>query len=219
MMTDYAAARLRMVESQIRPNKVTDFAILEAFLDVARERFAPEGRRGVAYVDEDLPLGNGRCLMEPMVLGRFLQQGGLVPEDRVLVVGAGTGYDAAVVSRVAKRVVALESDKELAMRARSALASVGATSVAVREGPLEAGWPDQAPYDLILVGGAVGLVPDALAAQLAEGGRLVAVVKDAPGLGKATLFMKARGAVSKRVLFDAGTMPLPGFVAEPGFVF
>ena len=208
-----------MVESQIRPNKVTDFAILEAFLDVPRERFVPEGRRGIAYVDEDLPVGGGRCLMEPMVLGRFLQQGGLMPEDRVLIVGAATGYDAAVVSRVAKRVVALESDKELALRARSALASVGATSVAVREGPLEAGWPDQAPYDLILFGGAVGAVPDAITQQLAEGGRLLAVVKDGPGLGKATLFVKARGAVSKRVLFDAGTVLLPGFAPEPGFVF
>jgi protein-L-isoaspartate(D-aspartate) O-methyltransferase len=218
-MTDYAAARLRMVESQIRPNKVTDLAVLEAFLDVPRELFVPEGRRGVAYADEDLPLGGGRYLIEPMVLGRFLQLGGIVPEDRVLVVGAGTGYDAAVAARIAKRTVALESDKELAMRARAALAAAGATSVVVREGPLEEGCAERAPYDLVLFGGAVGAVPDAVTRQLAEGGRLLAIVKDAPGLGKATLFMKARGAVSKRVLFDAGTRLLPGFAREPGFVF
>jgi protein-L-isoaspartate(D-aspartate) O-methyltransferase len=208
-----------MVESQIRPNKVTDLAVLEAFLDVPRELFAPEGRRGVAYADEDLPLGGGRHLMEPMVLGRFLQLGGLAPEDRVLIVGAGTGYDAAVVARIAKRVVALDSDKELAARARAALSAAGATSVSVREGPLEKGCMERAPYDLILFGGAVAFVPEEIIAQLAEGGRLLAVLKDAPGLGKATLFVKARGSVSKRILFDAGTRLVPGFVPEPGFVF
>jgi protein-L-isoaspartate(D-aspartate) O-methyltransferase len=218
-MTDYAAARLRMVESQIRPNKVTDFAILEAFLEVPRELFVPEGRRGVAYSDEDLPVGNGRHLIEPMVLGRFLQHGAIGPEDRVLVVGAATGYDAAVAARIAKRVVALDSDKELAMRARSALSAAGATTVVVREGPLEAGCTDRAPYDLIIFGGAVAFVPAEITNQLAEGGRLLAVMKDAPGLGKATLFVKARGVVSKRVLFDAGTKLLPGFIPEPGFVF
>jgi protein-L-isoaspartate(D-aspartate) O-methyltransferase len=208
-----------MVESQLRPNKVTDQAILEAFLDVPRELFVPQGLRGIAYVDEDLPLGNGRYLMEPMVLARFLQHGGISANDRVLVVGAGTGYDAAIISRIAPRVVALESDPDLAMRARAALAGAGATGVQVREGALEKGAVDRGPYDLIVFGGAVASVPDAITGQLAEGGRLVAVLKDSPGLGKATLMINARGAVSRRILFDSGTMLLPGFSPAPSFVF
>jgi protein-L-isoaspartate(D-aspartate) O-methyltransferase len=218
-MTDYAASRLRMVESQLRPNKVTDQAILESFLDVPRELFVPESRRGIAYVDEDLPLGNGRYLMEPMVLGRFLQHGAISAKDRVLVVGAGTGYDATIISRIAPRVVALESDPDLAMRARTALAAAAATGVQLREGALDKGVPDRAPYDLVIFGAAVAFVPEAITAQLAEGGRLLAVLKDSPGLGKATLIVNARGALSRRILFDAGTMLLPGFTPAPSFVF
>jgi protein-L-isoaspartate(D-aspartate) O-methyltransferase len=217
-MSDYAAARLKMVESQVRPNKVSDPALLEALLSVPRELFAPEHLRGLAYIDEDIPIGDGRYLMEPMVLARLLQTAAIAPEDRVLEIGGGTGYGAAVLALLARSVVLLETPA-LAARARAALAQAGAANVGVREGKLEAGCKERAPYDVIVFGGAITRIPEAVTAQLAEGGRLVAVVKDAPGMGKATLATKARGIVSRRVVFDAGTMLLPGFAPEASFVF
>ena len=184
-----------------------------------RELFVPETLRGLAYVDEDLPIGKGRYLMEPMVLGRCLQIVGLSREDRVLEIGGGTGYGAAVIARIARHVVSVEADPELAARARVALSQAGAANVLVREGPLEQGCKERAPYDVIVFGGAVAQLPDAVTAQLAERGRLIGVMKATPGLGKATLMVKARGALSRRVVFDAGTMLLPGFAPEPSFVF
>src|ERR687886_647850 len=133
-MIDYAAARLNMVESQIRPNKVVDLNVRQAFLDVPRELFVPEHLRGIAYIDEDVPLGGGRYLMEPMVLGRFLQFALIEPHETVLEVGAGTGYGAAVMSRLARGVVALESDPPLLARARTALRATGAANVTLVEG-------------------------------------------------------------------------------------
>jgi protein-L-isoaspartate(D-aspartate) O-methyltransferase len=218
-MIDYGAARLNMVESQIRPNKVVDLGVLQAFLDVPRERFVPEHLRGIAYVDEDVPLGGGRYLMEPMVLGRFLQFALIQPHETVLEVGTGTGYGAAVMARLARHVVALESDPAMAARAHAALASVGAGNVTVVEGALARGWHERAPYNVILFGGGVAQVPDAVVEQLADGGRLLAVETGTSGIGKAVLVMRTKGALSRRVVFDAGTPLLPGFEPEASFVF
>lgn len=218
-MIDYAAARLNMVESQIRPNKVVDLDVLQVFLDVPRELFVPEHLRGIAYVDEGVPLGGGRHLMEPMVLGRFLQSALIAQHETVLEVGTGTGYGAAVMGRLARSVVALEQDPALAARARSALAATGTGNVTVVEGPLQRGWNERAPYNVIVLGGAVARIPDAITEQLADGGRLLAVETGATGVGRAVLVVRTKGALSHRIVFDAGTPLLPGFEPEASFVF
>lgn len=218
-MVDYAAARLNMVESQLRTNKVTDAALLSAFEEVPRERFLPEALRGIAYIDEDLSLGGGRYLMEPMVLARLLQAAHPGPEDMVLDVGCGPGYAAAILARLAGTVVALECDPELAASANRNLSDLGIDNAVVVEGALGAGYAKQAPYNVILVQGTVAEVPAVLADQLAEGGRLVTIVRDRAGIGRATLVQRSGGVVSGRVLFDASVPALPGFEPEPGFVF
>jgi len=216
---DYAAARLNMVESQVRTNKVTDPAILGAMLEIPRERFVPDALRGVAYVDDDVPIGGGRALIEPMVHARLLQTAAIEPSDNVLEVGSGLGYGAALLDRLAARVVTLESDAALADAATRTLAALGAARVTVVRGPLEAGWPAAAPYRVIVVAGAIQRVPPALEAQLAEGGRMVAVIASPGEPGKATLIQRIGGVIARRVIFDAATAVLPGFAAEPGFVF
>ncbi len=216
--SDYRSARLNMVESQIRPNKVTDPAIIEAMLAVPRERFVAEALRGIAYVDEDIPLGGGRYLMEPMVLGRLLQFAAIARTDSVLDVGCGPGYASAVMARLARSVVALEEDPALARRAAALLTELAVSNVTVVEGVLANGYAARAPYDVILLNGAVAAIPPAIAGQLANGGRLVAVMH-AAGIGKAVLMTRVGDVFSQRIVFDAGTPLLPGFAAQPGFVF
>ena len=216
---DYAAARLNMVESQIRTNKVTDERIINAMLNLPRERFVPKQLRGIAYVDDDIHIGSNRYLMEPMVLARLLQVANIGGRDIVLAIGIGAGYDAAVLSRLAATVVALEGDSALASGASRLLAELGMDNVAVVEGPLAAGYPRQAPFDVIVLGGAVEEIPAALYDQLAEGGRLVAVVAPPGEPGRAVLAVRTQGAISVRPVFDAATHRLPGFAREPGFVF
>ena len=217
-MTVFAAARQRMIEGQLRPNKVTDERVLAAFARIRRELFVPEALRAAAYVDEDLPLGGGRFVMEPMVAARLIQA--LDPErlDTALVVGAGTGYEAALLGVMVRAVVALEEDAQLARSARAALVEEGIAAVNVVEGPPEAGWRARAPYNLVLFGGAVAEPPEEIIAQLADGGRLAAVVRNSI-VGRATLLVRTGGVTSRRVLFDAGTPVLSGFAARPAFVF
>ncbi|WP_395675834.1 protein-L-isoaspartate O-methyltransferase [Inquilinus sp.] len=218
-MVDYAAARLNMVEGQIKPNKVIDQALIDAMMAVPRERFVPADRRGVAYVDEDVAVGGGRVLMEPRVLGRLLNDARIMPASRVLIVGAGTGYSAMLISRLAAKVVALEEDKALLAAARATLAELGAQRVTLAEGRLAEGWAAEGPYDVILVDGAVADVPAALVAQLAPGGRLLTVVDDGDRVGRAMLVSAVDGVVSQRPLFDAATATLPGFERKPAFQF
>jgi protein-L-isoaspartate(D-aspartate) O-methyltransferase len=218
-MTVFEAARARMIVSQLRPNKVMDERVLDAFARIRRELFVPEHLRQVAYIDEDLPLGAGRYLMEPMVAARLLQAARIAPTDTVLVVGAGTGYEAAVTSLLARHVVALEQDAELARRARAALVEHAIASVNVVEGPLREGYRPRAPYDVIVFAGAVAKLPAEIAAQLAEDGRLVAVVRPGETVGRATLATRTGGVLARRVIFDAATPLLPGFAPKPGFVF
>jgi len=207
-----------MVESQLRPNKVTDPALLDALASVPRELFVPEPLRGVAYVDEDIPLGRARFLMEPMILGRLLELAAVRSSDAALVVGAGLGYSAAVLARIAGLVVALEGDRDLAQPAAQMLQTLGLTNVALVEGPLAEGAPRQAPFDVILFDGAVDRVPPAILDQLAEDGRLVVVVRTA-GIGRATLMTRRASIMASRVAFDAAVPRLPGFEPAPAFVF
>jgi len=224
-MIDYAAARLNMVEGQLRTNKVTDAAVLDAFLTIPRERFVPASLRGIAYVDDDVPLGGGRTLIEPMVLARLLQLAAVGPADKVLEIGGATGYATALLALMAAKVTALESNPVLAARARALLNELDLAKASVVEGRLTDGWSPNAPYDVILLNGAVGAIPHAVAEQLAEGGRLVGVVlaETGPaagaGMGEAVLMTRAEGVLSSRPVFDAAVQVLPGFEPVPSFVF
>ena len=208
-----------MVESQLRTNKVTDLRVLDAFETVPRELFVPEPLRGIAYVDEDVALGSGRFVMEPRVLARLLQAAQPGPEDMALDLGCGSGYATAILSRLVATVVALEVDAALAEAANRTLDKLEIDNAVVVEGRLAEGYPKQAPYNVILLGGAVAEIPAAIADQLAEDGRLVTVVSAGPGLGRATLMRRDGGVISSRVLYDASLPVLPGFEAAPGFVF
>ncbi len=218
-MTEYEAARSHMIASQLRPNKVGDERLLAAFRAVRREVFVPPSLRAAAYGDEDLPLGGGRSMMKPFVLGRLLQAALPRAGDNALVVGAGTGYEAALLARLLRKVVALEEDETLARLARFALAEEQAAQVSVVEEPLRKGYRARSPYEVILSAGAVAEVPAEILAQLAEGGRLVAVERGSEGPGRAVLIVRNGSAFVRRILFDAWVAPLPGFAPEPEFVF
>jgi protein-L-isoaspartate(D-aspartate) O-methyltransferase len=218
-MVDYTIARRNMVESQIRPNKVTDPLLLAALLELPREQFLPKARRGVAYVDEDIEVGEGRYLMEPMVLARLLLAAEVKPTDIVLDIGCATGYSTAVLARLANTVVAVESSRKLAAEATAVLSQLGIDNAAVIEGPLDKGYAKQGPYDVILFSGAIAQVPDAILDQLADGGRLVAVIDDGSRVRKGTIMTRLGGVISGRAVFDAATPLLPGFDRKPGFVF
>ncbi|MBM3491795.1 MAG: protein-L-isoaspartate O-methyltransferase [Alphaproteobacteria bacterium] len=217
-MSDPAIRRRSMVQGQVLTNKVTDEQVTEALLTVPREAFVPRELRGVACVDEDLPLAPGRYLMEPMVLARLLQVAELKDSESVLNVGCGTGYVAAVLARLAGGVVALESQAELAARARQLLAQQGVANVVIVEADLPAGHAAQAPYDAILIEGAVECLPAALPGQLAEGGRLICIERTG-AVGHAVLYRKVGGLVARRELFDAQAPLLPGFSKPRGFRF
>ncbi len=220
-MNVFDAARQNMVDSQLRPNRVTDPLILAAMSELPRERFVPKTKQGIAYIDEDIEVAPGRFLMEPVVLARLLQALELTSDSTVLNIGCATGYDAALLGRVAGSVVAIESDPELAAHASEAINELVIDNVAVVEAPLNEGYPGQAPYDAIFISGAVDEVPPAIASELAPDGRLTAVIGGAePGiLGRAYLYIRTGGGLSGRPLFDAGTQMLPGFVREESFVF
>lgn len=215
---DFAAARRNMVASQIRTNEVTDPLVIEAMEAVPREAFVPEARRDFAYVDEDLPIGNGRHLIEPVALAQLLQLAEVQPGDKALVVGAGSGYSAAVLGYMAKAVVALESNVMLKDLAAKTLAAQSVANVTVAEGDLASGVPAQAPFDVILIDGAVSEIPAPLKRQLADGGRLVAVVRSGP-VGRATLVERIGDAYGSRTDFDLVTPFLPEFAPQPKFVF
>ena len=219
-MTDFVLARRNMIDGQLRPNRVTNAQLLAAIADLPRERFLPAGLQSVAYADDDVPLGNGRFLMEPMVLARLLQTLQPLPEDKALVVASGVGYGAALLARLVKTVVAVEADAGLAGSAEQTIRNLGIANVQQVVGKMEEGSAAQAPYDVILVEGAVQKVPAAILDQLAEGGRLGTVIAASTGvLGVAHLIVKDGGVTSGRPLFDAGTPPLPGFTAPPRFTF
>jgi protein-L-isoaspartate(D-aspartate) O-methyltransferase len=219
---DFARARRAMVDSQVRPNDVTDLRIVGAMLEVPRERFVPAPQQALAYADFDVPVadskGGRRCLLKPMVLAKLLQAVDLQETDHVLDVGCATGYSSALLARLAGSVIALEEDAALARFAQDALVSSGETRVDVVTGPLTAGWPAAAPYDLIFLNGAIEVVPPALAPQVKPGGRLAAVVGKGPAT-KAMLYRWVDGDLSGWSVFDAGAALLPGFSAPSAFVF
>ena len=216
-MIDFAAQRRNMVDGQVRTADVTDPRVLSAMMEVPRERFVPAPSAPLAYLDRDLPVGaGGRRLLKPMVLAKLLQAAEIGPADRVLDVGCATGYAAALLSRMAGEVVALEQDETLLTAARSDLAAQ--SNVRVVAGPLAAGWPAGARYNVILLEGATELVPDALCRQLEDGGRLACVLGGGPG-AKAMLYLRNGDDIGGRPLFDASAAVLPGFAKARAFAF
>jgi protein-L-isoaspartate(D-aspartate) O-methyltransferase len=219
-MTDFATARRMMVDGQVRTSNVTDQRIITAMLEMARERFVSEA--SLAYLDFDVPVTGAnegvRRLLKPMVLAKMVQAAAVAAEDRVLDVGCATGYSSVLLARLARRVVALEQDAALVRRTSDNVRAFGADNITVVTGPLVEGWRADAPYDVIFLNGATEIVPDALCRQLADGGRLVAVMRRASS-GQAMLYRSVGGDVSGRPIFDACAPVLPGFAAAPAFVF
>jgi protein-L-isoaspartate(D-aspartate) O-methyltransferase len=223
-LPDFAAARFHMIESQIRPNKVRNERLLEAMGDLPREIFVPQPLAGIAYIDEDMAVAAGRYLLQPMVLARFLEEANVKPDHRVLDVAPATGYSTALLAQVAKYVTAVESDPLLAQQAGANLARLDIKNAALQQGAPAEGWRDAAPYDLIVVNGSARVLPEALTAQLAEGGKLLIVIREfGPARiahqGEARLYEKIRGSLSHRALFDANVKLLPGFDTKPAFTF
>ena len=216
---DYAVARQHMIDSQIKTNKVTDAGVIEALASVPREAFVAEAQKKLAYIDRPVAIGAGRRMTEPMVLARLLQVAQLKLGETALVVGAGSGYSAAILSRLVKKVVALESAPELVERAKAVLNAHGIGNCSVVAGDLAAGRAGDGPYDFILVDGAAEFVPETLTAQLTDHGRLAVVIKDQGVVGRGTLFTRADGVVSQRAIFDADAEVLPGFTRPQRFVF
>jgi protein-L-isoaspartate(D-aspartate) O-methyltransferase len=214
----FTTARKMMVDSQLRPNKVMDDRLIAAFSALPREAFLPASLSARAYADENIRLGQGRVMLAPMALARLLQESNIGTKERVLVVGAGTGYGAAVVAATGADVTALESDSDLLSIARPALAFY-APRVVVAQGSLVAGWSANAPYDLILIEGAVAELPKALEAQLADQGRIMMVQDRGPRIGVAVIGVKTSSGVSFISKFDCVASVLPGFAKEAAFTF
>lgn len=216
-MSDYAAQRFNMVESQVRTNDVPDPRIQAAMLETPRERFVPAARRAMAYAEAAVEVVPGRFLLEPRTLAKLLYLAAIGPEDRVLDIGCTTGYSTAVLARLAKSVTGLETDVDLVRVASEMLPAVNAANAEVVQGALAGGHRANAPYDVIVIEGAVETVPDALLAQLAEGGRLVTMVQQG-AQARAHLYLRHQGHVGYRPDFDGAAPLLASFRKTVGFV-
>lgn len=216
-MSDFATRRVMMVDTQVRPSDVTKFPIIAAMLTVQRENFVPQEQREAAYAGLNIDLGAGRVVLEPRTLAKLLDYLDILPGDRVLDVGAGLGYAAAVLAEMGAEVVALEPGAEAATAARATLAAAGHAAVTVVTGTLAEGWAPGAPYDAVLIEGGVEQVPAALVAHLREGGRIGAVFMQG-ALGTVRIGRIEGGAVTWRFAFNATAPVLPGFAAVREFV-
>lgn len=215
-MTDFAARRTMMVDTQIRPSDVTKFPIIEAMLNVPREEFVPADKTEAAYVGENVGLGGGRVVLEPRSLAKMLDALDIQGDELVLDLGCGLGYSAAVIARMAEAVVAVEEDQTLAEEAQAALARVGADNVVLHTGALAEGAAEHGPYDVIMLEGAAEHVPAAILDQLKEGGR-IGCLKAEGALGVAQVGYKIDGEVTWRYAFNAGAPVLPGFERHRAF--
>lgn len=217
-MTDYAARRRTMVDTQVRPSDVTKYPIIEAMLAVPRELFVPSGRREAAYIGENLPIGPSRVILEPRTLAKMLDALDIRDDELVLDLGAGLGYSAAVIARLAEAVVAIEEDEAMAREAEASLAESGADNVALVTAPLLEGAVKHGPYDVIVVEGAVEHLPAALTDQLNDGGRIGCIFSEGR-LCVCRIGYRVDGALSWRDAFHAFAPVLPGFSHKPEFVF
>ncbi len=215
-MTDFTARRTTMVDTQVRPSDVTKFPIIEAMLTVPREVHVPSGLVEAAYVGENLALAPSRVMFDPRTLAKMLDGLELSREDLVLVVGAGLGYSTAVIARIVNAVVGVEDDPAMAAEAERILMETGVDNAAVIAGPLADGAPRHAPYDAILIEGAIEHLPDAIVAQLRDGGRIAALFQDG-ALGRCRIGRAHAGRIAWRDAFSAGAPVLPGFAARRAF--
>lgn len=216
-MPDYTAQRLNMVESQVRTADVTDLAVQDAMREVPRERFVPAAKRGLAYMDGNVEVARGRYLLDPRTLAKLLQLAEIKPADKILDVACATGYSTAVLSKLASNVIGLEQDADLVRLAIEALAAAGAKAE-IAQGSLADGLPKRAPFDVILINGGIETEPQKLLQQLAEGGRLLCVMREGAA-GYARIYVKHDGAIGVRDVFDSYPPVLPGFKEHAGFVF
>lgn len=216
-MSDYTRARFNMVESQVRPNDVTDERIQNAMLKVPREVFVPQEQRALAYSDGVVEVAQGRFVLDPRTFSKLAQLAQIAPSDRLLDVGCASGYSTAVFARLAAEAIGLEEDSGLAERASQILPQWG-VNARVQRGKLTNGHSPGAPYDVIFINGAIETEPAALLEQLGEGGRLVVVVREA-GRSRAHLFVRDHGRIGDRPDFDAYVPVLPGFARPKAFTF
>jgi len=221
-MSGFSTARQKMVDGQVRTSDVTDSRILDAMLALPRENFVPENKRALAYLDLDLDVAEGgaqkRFLVKPVLTAKLLQAAELNGSDNVLIVGAASGYAAAVAARLAGKVTATESDPMLCAKATSTIASLGLGNVTFRTAEAAAGDSAGAPYDAIILNGATEVMPDGLCRQLKEGGRLLGVFATSLP-SRAMIVTRSHGDLGHRTLFDAVAPVLPGLERVPAFVF
>jgi len=215
-MTDFAARRRMMVDTQIRPADVTKYPIIDALLTVPREIFVPDALRDIAYAGEDLDLGGGRVLLEPRTLAKMLDALDIGPDELVMDVGSALGYSSAVVARLAQAVIAVEEDAAMAEEAQALLAEAGADNAVLHHGPLAEGAAEHGPYDVIIVEGGAEQVPAALLDQLKEGGRIACLFLEG-ALGEVRIGYKSGDSLSWRFEFNAAAPVLPGFGRQPAF--
>lgn len=216
-MSEFATRRVMMVDTQVRPSDVTKFPIIDAMLTVPRETFVPEDKREAAYMGENLPLGPGRVVLEARTLAKLLDALDIQPGELVLDVGCGLGYSAAVIARLGETVVAVEEDETLAAEAQRLLSEEGVDNAVVVTGTLTEGSAKNAPYDVITVEGGVETMPEAILAQLKDGGRIGAIFMEG-AVGTARIGYKTEGRVTWRQVFNASAPVLPGFQAKRSFV-
>jgi protein-L-isoaspartate(D-aspartate) O-methyltransferase len=215
-MTDYAARRTMMVDTQVRPSDVTKFPIIDAMLSVPREAFVPTALREAAYMGENLDLGEGRVMLDPRTLAKMLDALEIENDDLVLDVGSVYGYSAAVIARMAEAVVAVEDMASVIAEAQRTLSEQGADNVVLHEGPLGGGAPEHGPYDVITVQGAVEHLPEGLVAQLKEGGRMACLFMEG-ALGVVRIGYKIDGRINWRYAFNASAPVLRGFERHAAF--
>jgi protein-L-isoaspartate(D-aspartate) O-methyltransferase len=217
-MSDYETRRITMVDTQVRPSDVTSFPIIDAMLSVPRERFVPLSMRDVAYAGRNLDLAPGRALIEPRTLALVLETLDIAPGELVLDIAPWLGYSSAVIARLAQAVVALEDDEARVTDAEAILAEIGADNVAVVSGRLADGAPQHGPYDVVVLEGAVETLPQAIADQVKDGGRICAIFMEG-ALGVCRVGYKINGTINWRYAFNASAPVLPGFEAAREFVF
>lgn len=216
---NYDAAREIMVDSQIRPNDVSDPAIVAAFLQTPREAFVPMSKKSVAYSEAEIETSEGRALWTPMDTAKLVKAAQVKPGDIVLVVGAGAGYEAALLSHLAETVLALEESEELVEEMIELFGKLDVDRAVPVQGAIDAGLAAEAPFDVIYVCGMVETVPEAWTSQLADGGRLAVVMQKEKDIGRGTVHTRAGDVVSHREVFDACPPKFHAFDRAAGFVF
>ncbi len=217
-MIDYQAARIAMVDGQVRPSDVTLYPVIDAMLKVPREAYVPDDMRPLAYVGKHIDLKNGGVVLAPRILAKMLESLNIKQDEMVLDIGIGLGYSAAVIARLAEAVIAVEENSELASVAETTLSEQSADNAVVHVGPLVEGAAEHGPYDVIVVEGGVQVLPDSLLSQLKVGGRIAAIFMDGPS-GQCRIGVRTAAGISWDTVFDATAPVLSGFSAEKTFSF